>query len=148
MQWEARHLSKPLAALVAFASLGLLPAVLLPTGPFMWLAGIVFGYLGGLLLILAGTFVGQTLPFYIGQRLLHGPIQRWLADQPKSAALLRIAERGGWLHQFRVVLLLRVSPFPYSLFNYAVTATRIQYGPYIAASMLAMVPEALVAIYW
>eukprot|EP00897_Mesotaenium_endlicherianum_P008978 jgi/Mesen1/8108/ME000435S07289 len=135
MQWEAQHLSKPLVALVALASMALFPAVLLPVGPFMWLAGIVFGYAGGVLLILVGCFFGMTLPYFLGHWLLHRRVQAWLATRPKNAALLRMAENGGWLHQFRVVVLLRMSPFPYSVFNYAITATRIKYGPYIAGSI-------------
>ena len=74
-------------------------------------------------------------------------LQQWLAKYPKKAAVLRIAEQGGSFQQIRTIILLRVSPFPYPLFNYAVTATNIQYSEYIVGSILGMVPEAFITIY-
>jgi len=71
----------------------------------------------------------------------------WLTKYPKKAAVLRVAEQGGQIQQVRTITLLRVSPFPYPLFNYVVTATNIKFGPYIAGSILGMVPEAYISIY-
>ncbi|GJP42317.1 hypothetical protein CLOM_g1898 [Closterium sp. NIES-68] len=127
--------------------MGLFPVVFIPTGPSMWLIGIVFGYAWGFILIMVGSLIGQSLPYFIGHWLFHARVQAWLADHPRNAAVLRLAEAGGWWHQYRVTLLLRFSPFPFLLFNYAVTATRIRYAPYISASMTAMIPEAFFTIY-
>lgn len=74
-------------------------------------------------------------------------LQQWLTKYPKKAAVLRIAEQGGSFQQIRTIMLLRVSPFPYPIFNYAVTATNIQYSEYIVGSILGMVPEAFITIY-
>lgn len=74
-------------------------------------------------------------------------LQNWLKRWPKQVAVLKVAEQGSWFQQYRAVTLLRVSPFPYPAFNYAVTITDIGYGPYIMGSMTGMVPEALIAIY-
>ncbi|CAI7823873.1 unnamed protein product [Closterium sp. NIES-53] len=147
LEWEQKNLSPPVLGVAAVASMGLFPVVLLPTGPSMWLIGIVFGYAWGFILIMVGSFIGQSLPYFIGHWLFHARVQAWLAEHPRNAAVLRLAEAGGWWHQYRVTLLLRFSPFPFLLFNYAVTATRIQYAPYISASMTAMIPEAFFTIY-
>jgi membrane protein DedA with SNARE-associated domain len=40
--------------------------VLLPSGPPMWLTGIVFGYGFGFLIIMAGVTVGMSIPYWIG----------------------------------------------------------------------------------
>jgi uncharacterized membrane protein YdjX (TVP38/TMEM64 family) len=74
-------------------------------------------------------------------------LQMWLTKYPKRAAVLRVAEQGSWLQQVRTIMLVRVSPFPYPLFNYCITATKIKYGPYIVGYMLGMVPEAFITIY-
>ena len=75
MGWEVAHLSKPVMALVAIACLSFLPLFFLPTGPTMWVVGIIFGYLWGFPLLYFGTFLGQTLPYFIGHWLLHDRVQ-------------------------------------------------------------------------
>ncbi|KAM0842532.1 hypothetical protein ACQ4PT_058303 [Festuca glaucescens] len=72
----------------------------------------------------------------------------WLEKKwPQQIALIKLAGKGGWFQQFRVVALLRISPFPYTLFNYAATITQIKYTPYICGSVVGMVPDTLVNIY-
>lgn len=66
---------------------------------------------------------------------------------PKRASIIRLAGEGGWFDQFRAVALIRVSPFPYIIYNYCAVATNVKYGPYIFGSVLGNVPDVLVAIY-
>lgn len=74
-------------------------------------------------------------------------MQRWLENWPKKAAIVRLTGEGDWFHQFRAVTLLRVSPFPYLIFNYAAVATNVKYGPYICGSLVGTVPEIFLTIY-
>jgi len=74
-------------------------------------------------------------------------LQRWLEKWPKKAAFVRLAGEGDWHHQFRAVALLRISPFPYIVFNYASVATNVKYCPYIAGSMAGTIHETFLAIY-
>lgn len=147
MLWESTEFSKPVLAVVLLCSLAIFPMFVLPSGPSMWLSGMMFGYGYGFLIIMGGTTIGQTLPYFIGHWLLHDRIQMWLSKYPKKAAVLRVAEQGGWSQQVRTIMLLRVSPLPYPLFNYIVTATNIEYNLYIVGSTLGMVPEAFITIY-
>ncbi|MED6168184.1 hypothetical protein PIB30_009686 [Stylosanthes scabra] len=71
----------------------------------------------------------------------------WLEKYPKKASILRSAGGGSWFHQFRAVALIRISPFPYMIYNYCAVATNVNYGPYIIGSLVGMVPEIFVAIY-
>ncbi|KAJ7531730.1 hypothetical protein O6H91_14G056300 [Diphasiastrum complanatum] len=145
--WEASSFSKPVLALVLILSLAVFPVILIPSGPSMWVAGMIFGYLIGFIIIFMGTTVGQSLAYLVGHWLFHDRIQKWLQRWPKRAALLRVAEQGGWLHQFRTIVLLRFSPIPYTIFNYLVCATNIRYSPYILGSLIGMIPEAFITIY-
>ncbi|XP_077240759.1 uncharacterized protein LOC143881534 isoform X2 [Tasmannia lanceolata] len=146
MKWEATAFGRPILALVLITSLALFPVLLIPSGPSMWLAGMIFGYVLGFVIIMIGTTIGMVLPFLIGT-LFRDRIHIWLKRWPQKAAALRLAGQGSWFHQFRVVALFRVSPFPYPVFNYAIVVTDMNFGPYICGSIAGMVPEAFIYIY-
>ncbi|XP_042479302.1 transmembrane protein 64-like isoform X2 [Macadamia integrifolia] len=146
LNWERETFSMPVLVVILFASVALFPAILVPSAPSMWVAGMTFGYGYGFLLLMAGVTVGVSLPYFIGSCFQH-KIHRWLERWPKRAAFIRLAGEGNWFHQFRAVTLLRISPFPYILFNYAVVATNVKYCPYILGSLVGMVPDVIVAIY-
>ncbi|KAI4375510.1 hypothetical protein MLD38_013370 [Melastoma candidum] len=147
MQWEATAFGRPVLALVLLSSLALFPVFLIPSGPSMWLAGMIFGYGLGFVIIMVGTTIGMVLPYLIGL-FFRERIHQWLKRWPKNAAVLRLAGEGSWFHQFKVVALFRVSPFPpYTIFNYAVVVTSLQFSPYLWGSIAGMVPEAFLYIY-
>ncbi|KAG8097355.1 hypothetical protein GUJ93_ZPchr0013g33989 [Zizania palustris] len=146
MQWEASAFGRPLLAVVLVASLALFPVILVPSGPSMWLAGMIFGYGWGFLIIMVGTTIGMVVPYWIGslfRERLHTRLKRW----PQQITLIKLAGEGNWFQQFRVVALFRISPFPYTIFNYAVTVTEIKFNPYLCGSIAGMVPEAFIYIY-
>ncbi|XP_047064960.1 uncharacterized protein LOC124672839 [Lolium rigidum] len=147
MRWEATSFGRPVLAIVLVVSLSLFPIVFLPSTPLMWLTGIIFGYGLGSLIIMSGTAIGMSIPYWIGSLFLHR-FHGWLEKKwPQQIALIKLAGKGGWFQQFRVVALLRISPFPYTLFNYVATITQIKYTPYICGSVVGMVPDTLVNIY-
>ncbi|KAJ6712360.1 hypothetical protein OIU79_008559 [Salix purpurea] len=119
INWETTTFSTPVLVVLLFASVALFPTLLLPSSPSMWVAGMTF-------------------------RLR---IRGWFDKYPKRAAILRAAGEGNWFHQFRSVALIRISPFPYILYNYCAVATNVKYGPYFLGSLAGMVPEIFVAIY-
>ncbi|MBA0825442.1 hypothetical protein Goarm_022023 [Gossypium armourianum] len=146
IKWEMATFSTPMLAVLIFASVALFPTIFLPSSPSMWVAGMAFGYGFGFLLIISAAAVGVSLPFFIGSLFLHR-IRGWLEKYPKKAAFLRAAGGGNWLHQFKAVALIRLSPFPYILYNYCAVATHVEYGPYILGSLVGMVPEIFISIY-
>ncbi|KAK3125804.1 hypothetical protein QOZ80_7BG0609930 [Eleusine coracana subsp. coracana] len=147
IRWEAKSFGRPVLALVIIASLALFPVVFLPSGPPMWLTGIVFGYGLGFLIIMAGISIGMSIPYLIGslfsERLNHWLEKKW----PRQLALIKLAGEGSWFKQFRVIALLRISPFPYAMLNYAVTVTEMKFSPYICGSLAGMIPDIFVNIY-
>lgn len=146
MQWEASAFGRPVLAIVLVSSLALLPLILVPSGPSMWLAGMIFGYGWGFLIIMAGTTLGMVMSYWIGS-LFRERLHAWLKRWPQQIALIKLAGEGNWFQQFRVVALFRISPFPYTIFNYAVTVTEIKFNPYICGSIAGMIPEAFIYIY-
>ncbi|KAJ1416059.1 SNARE associated Golgi protein [Sesbania bispinosa] len=123
--WETNTFSSPVLAMLVFASVALFPTLLLPSSPSMWVAGMTFGYLFGFLLIISAAAVGVSLPFFISS-IFHHKIEGWLEKYPKKASILRSAGAGNWFHQFQAVALIRISPFPYIIFNYCAVATNVK----------------------
>lgn len=90
MEWEATAFGRPVLALVLIGSLALFPVVLIPSGPSMWLAGMIFGYGLGFLIIMVGTTIGMVLPYFIGllfRERIHVRPLNWMStfireDQP------------------------------------------------------------------
>lgn len=146
MQWEATAFGRPVLALVLVASLALFPVIFVPSGPSMWLAGMIFGYGLGFVIIMVGTTIGMALPYMIGM-LFRDRIYAWLKRWPQQAEVIRGAAEGSWFQQFRVVALFRISPFPYAIFNYAIVVTNMEFRPYICGSIAGMIPEAFIYIY-
>ncbi|KAL5541027.1 hypothetical protein UlMin_042600 [Ulmus minor] len=146
INWETATFSTPVLAVLVFASVAIFPTLLLPSSPSMWVAGMTFGYGFGFLLIISAASVGISLPYFIGSLFYH-KIQGWLEKYPKKASVLRLAGEGDWFHQFRAVTLIRVSPFPYIIYNYCAVASNVKYGPYLLGSLVGMVPEIFVTIY-
>ncbi|KAG4987545.1 hypothetical protein JHK85_030528 [Glycine max] len=146
INWETNTFSSPVLAVLVFASIALFPTLILPSSPSMWVAGLTFGYGFGFLLIISAAAVGVSLPFLIGS-IFYSKIEGWLEKYPKRASVLRSAGGGNWFHQFQAVALIRVSPFPYIIYNYCAVATNVEYWPYLLGSMVGMVPEIFVSIY-
>ncbi|KAL6004754.1 hypothetical protein ACLOJK_005310 [Asimina triloba] len=144
--WEKKTFSTPMLGLLLVASMAVFPSLFLPSTPSMWIAGIAFGYDLGFLLIVAGTSLGMSFPYFIGSLFRHR-IHKWLGKWPDKAAALNLASEGPWFHQFRAIALLRISPIPYIVLNYAVVATNIGYSPYIIGSIIGTMPDAFIAIY-
>ncbi|GFZ02169.1 SNARE associated Golgi protein family [Actinidia rufa] len=71
----------------------------------------------------------------------------WLEKYPKKASIIRLSGQGNWFYQCRDVTLIRISPFPYIIYNYCAVATNVKYWPYLLGSLVGMVPEIFVAIY-
>ncbi|PWA72659.1 SNARE associated Golgi protein [Artemisia annua] len=146
LNWETETFSKPVLAVLIFASVALFPTIFIPSTPSMWVAGMSFGYGFGFLLIIGGCIIGTSLPYFIGSLFYH-KIQGWLERYPKKASILKLAGEGSCFNQFRAVMFLRISPFPYIVYNYCAVATDVKFVPYLLGTIVGMVPEIFVAIY-
>ncbi|KAL1556792.1 transmembrane protein 64-like [Salvia divinorum] len=146
INWERESFSTKHLALLIFGSLTIFPSILLPSSPSMWLAGMTFGYGYGFLLVVGGVIFGVSLPYFIGSLFYH-KIQLWLERYPKRASVIRLAGEGSLFNQFRAVALIRISPFPYIIYNYCAVATDVKFGPYLLGTLVGMVPEIFLTLY-
>ncbi|KAD3641262.1 hypothetical protein R6Q59_003875 [Mikania micrantha] len=146
LNWETKTFKKPVLAVVILGSIALFPSIFLPSTPSMWVAGMTFGYGFGFLLIIGGVIIGTSVPYMFGS-LFYNKIEEWLDRFPKKASILRLAGEGNWFNQFKAVILLRISPFPYVVYNYCAVATGVRFSPYLFGTLIGMIPEIFVAIY-
>ncbi|KAJ4851069.1 hypothetical protein Tsubulata_009582 [Turnera subulata] len=101
-----------------------------------WIKALLWGVIITIFLLI---FLKWGVPFLFEKQ--------WLKRWPQKAAMLRLAGEGSWFYQFRVVALFRISPFPYTIFNYAIVVTSMKFWPYLCGSIAGMVPEAFLYIY-
>ncbi|KAI3453536.1 hypothetical protein Pfo_010199 [Paulownia fortunei] len=146
INWERETFSTMNLALLVFGSLTIFPSLLLPSSPSMWVAGMTFGYGYGFLLIIGAVAIGASVPYFIGSLFNH-KIQVLLDRYPKKASVIRLAGEGSLFNQFRAVAFIRISPFPYIIYNYCAVATDVKYGPYLFGTLVGMVPEIFVTLY-
>ncbi|KAL8227418.1 hypothetical protein R6Q59_000097 [Mikania micrantha] len=146
LNWETKTFKKPVLAVVILGSIALFPSIFLPSTPSMWVAGMTFGYGFGFLLIIGGVIIGISIPYMFGS-LFYTKIEELLERFPKKASILRLAGEGNWFNQFKAVILLRISPFPYIVYNYCAVATGVRFSPYLFGTLIGMIPEIFVAIY-
>ncbi|KAK6143804.1 hypothetical protein DH2020_024152 [Rehmannia glutinosa] len=121
------HLVVPNIISCTCSFFGFIPVFLIPSGPSMWLAGMIFGYGLGFVIIMAGTTIGMILPYLIGL-IFCDRIHRW----PQKAAMIRLAGEGSWFHQFKVVALFRV--YHFKIFN-SDCCESVRFWPYLCGSV-------------
>jgi uncharacterized membrane protein YdjX (TVP38/TMEM64 family) len=106
---------------------------LFPESIFALAAGAIFGIWWGLLwMALAGT-LSAFLMFFIGRHVLKKPVQSLFEKHPKLQALDKAASN------FKIIALLRLSPFNFTALNYLVSVSKANFSSYAYAS-IALVP--------
>ncbi len=112
-------------------------SLVLPKGPFVVLAGFVYGLGLGLTLTYVGATVAIASAFWIARSLGRRRAAAWLEKRPWLAACDRaLGAQGG-----RIVFLLRMSPLiPSQVQNYLYGLSQVPFGRCLIASWLGMLP--------
>lgn len=129
----------PLLFLISYA---LLTVLMVPGTALSLAGGAVFGLGPGTVLNLLGATLGAALAFLIARYLAADPVRRRVGG--RLLRLIEGVEQEGW----RFVVFTRLVPlFPFVLLNYGFGLTRIPFGQYLLATLIAMLPGAL-AFTW
>ncbi len=108
----------------------------LPGSALTVTAGILFGAVGGTLVITVASTTSATIGFLLARHVARDAIERQARRYPLFTAIDRAIADGGW----RIVALLRLSLFPFSLGNYVCGLSAIGFWPYVLASGFTMIP--------
>lgn len=130
-------------AMVVFVVLYVIDALILgPAWLFALVAGLAFGLVKGGLLVWASATIAAAIGFLMARSFARHRIEKLARKNEKYVAVDRAIKRHGW----KVVLLLRISPLlPYTISNYIYGLTAVDFGHYLAASAIGLVP--MVAVY-
>lgn len=134
------------AAPVVYLLVVIAEVILAPIpGTLLYLpGGVIFGWLVGGTMSLAGNVLGAGIACQITRSLGRQRIERYLERPALHKYLSAIEARGLW-----VVLLLRINPFTSSdLVSYAAGLTRIPIWKVMAGTLLGMAPLCFVQAYF
>lgn len=127
----------------AFAAAYAGAVVLLAPGALLTIAaGFAYGF-WGLPIAVAAATVGASLAFLVARHLLRDSVREAIAARRNIAAIDRAIAAEGW----KIVLLLRLSPLvPFNLQNYLFGMTDVPFGPYVAATLIGIIPGTVVFV--
>ncbi len=109
--------------------------LLVPAGPFLLIAGILFGPFLGALYGLLGTVVGGAAAFALGRHL----VRDWVAGRLESATGFSLFQEALRREGLRGAVLIRLSPvLPAWLINYALGVSPLGWRPYLLSSVSAV----------
>ena len=130
----------PLAFIAAYVAASI---AFIPGAALTLVAGALFGLWRGIPIVFAGAVLGSSAAFALARTVAHERVTRWLARDPRAAAVNEAVASEG----LRVVLLLRLSPVvPYNVLNYALGASRVRYRDFLLGSA-GMLPGTVLYTY-
>lgn len=113
-----------------------------PNSGYGLISGALFGLWHGLLWVVIAAVIAASLIFWITRLGLRDRIDRMLAAHPRLLAV-----RGAVLAQpIRMMLLLRLSPVPFTVLCYMLSVSRVRYRDYMIA-LVGFVPGNFVTVY-
>ena len=115
----------------------------IPATPFGIIAGLMFGSVIGILLIVIGASVGSALTFLIARYFARNSVAQWIGDNPRFQRLDQLIERHGAI----IVIITRLVPlFPFNILNYGFGLTKISFKTYVIWSTIGMIPGTVVFV--
>jgi uncharacterized membrane protein YdjX (TVP38/TMEM64 family) len=117
-------------------------AFLIPSVPFVFASGILYGLLGGIIVTLIGEIISGTINFIIGRK-----IGSKLFVKKTKQAKIEFVKKYVNKHGFKVVFFLRYLGFYFDIVSYASGMTKIKYKNYIIATSLGFIPYIVTYVY-
>ncbi|MEP4704973.1 MAG: VTT domain-containing protein, partial [Hyphomicrobiales bacterium] len=115
----------------------------IPITPFSLAAGAIYGW-WGIPIAYAGAVLGALVAFWIARGFGHKYVRGFCEKRPIARAIVQVMVTGG----FRLVLLVRLSGMlPFAVQNYSFGLTAVDWRAYLAASMIGLVPGAIIKVW-
>jgi len=131
-------------ALVVFVLLyAVLGTIFVPDTVLGIAAGTMFGFTHGLLAATLGSLVGAVLQYALARRLLRPTVEKFIRSKPALAALqVAVLQQ-----EFRLQLLIRLTPLNRTLTNYMLGAAGVGFLRFIAACV-GFLPTLCLEVYF
>ncbi len=109
----------------------------LPGSALSIMAGVLFGSVLGVFVVITGATLGAALCFLIARYLLRGSVESWLGKNEKFQKLDAIAEKNGSI----IVAITRLVPlFPFNMLNYGFGLTKVPFLTYVLWTFICIIP--------
>ncbi|MGB3402282.1 MAG: TVP38/TMEM64 family protein [Microcoleaceae cyanobacterium] len=131
--------------IAAFIVIYILATVLFIPGSLLTLgAGVLYGVVGGSVLVSVASTIAAGCAFLIGRYLARGWVSSKIEENQKFKVIDEAVAREGW----KIVGLTRLSPiFPFNFLNYAFGLTKVTFKDYFLASWIGMMPGTVMYVY-
>ncbi|KAF9975000.1 hypothetical protein BGZ73_001453 [Actinomortierella ambigua] len=103
------------------------------------LSGYVFGFWQGFLVAYSGALLGSVVCFVLCRKWYKAHVRKLLAKNQSMKSVIRAVEKRG----FKMLLLIRLAPYPFNLMNALFSATHIPFFTYFAGTAVSLVKLAL-----
>jgi uncharacterized membrane protein YdjX (TVP38/TMEM64 family) len=136
---EKHSLAAPLLFIIIYA---IFPSLFLPTLPFAFMAGLIWGTLPGIIFAITGATIGASVAFLLSRYILKDTVKQKLL-RSKWHWLVADVEKHGW----KVVAFARLVPgSPYPVVNYLFGATPIPFLHYLWSTFVFMLPTRIIYV--
>jgi len=106
-------------------------------------SGLIFRFPLGFLTIMTSKTVAAGFTFWLGRLFLQNWVKEKIRTYPKVRKLYQHASTEGW----KLVVLMRLSPFPSYLSNYGFALTDLPFWEYFCVSSIVMLPMIAQNVY-
>lgn len=108
------------------------------------LAGSMFGFWLGTVVVIVGLTLGSYIAFLMGRYLLKDPLTHWMQKQTWTVRLKSGLEENG----LRFMIVARLVPiFPFNAFNLTCGVLPLSNRDYLLGSFLGMLPGTMAYVY-
>ncbi len=116
----------------------------IPISPLIMVAGTLYGYWSGFLLVSFAGIVSVALCYGLGKKLWLKRVENLRHRNPYFESIFAAISKHGAI----LVFLIRLNPLlPYSLLNYLFTIPKLDFRRYLLSSFLGMAPDILLYLY-
>ncbi|KAG0275716.1 hypothetical protein BGZ95_008450 [Linnemannia exigua] len=97
--------------------------------------GYVYGFMFGFLIAFTGALAGAIVCFYFCRRWFKAQVRKLMAKNRSLKGVVRTVEKRG----FRLLVLIRLAPYPYNVINAILSATHIPLSTFTAATAISLI---------
>jgi uncharacterized membrane protein YdjX (TVP38/TMEM64 family) len=147
------HLEEAVAWFRSLGPLAVVPYMILfvacsvffiPVSGLILMAGTLYGFWMGYLLIAASGLAAIAVTYGVGKRLWRTRVEALRRDHPRFESIYEAISRHGPI----LVFLIRLNPLlPFSLLNYLFTVPKLDFRKYLLSSFLGLTPDIMFYLY-
>ncbi len=130
-------------ALIYGVVFGVAAILMVPCLPLTIFAGFAFGMFSGLVAVWIGIAIGAAFGFLFARYVAREVVAQKFAQNARFRSIDGAIAKEGW----KIVGLLRMCPVPFGITNYLYGLTAIRFWPYMAATMIGLLPPNIAFVY-